>query len=344
MSNIEVFQQVHPSDSSYWRSIILFGKNVAAYKFALAKSLLEIAPTGKTSISLDELAVPFSKHLCEHIANAPRQATSNSSQVLEACKNFNAGKISKEVLWDITAKKGFNDVIKRFHVVNQYDIPVKFYEMDYGKSGKRIILTDNIYGLLETQYSDSFLKETEARWSLVEKAWELGISRNLLNIQYNDNSKIFYIDSNLKRKDVTSARDALNGYQKGKCFYCFDDITIDKGNENVCNVDHFYPHTLKQFKPDVNIDGVWNLVLACPKCNKGEGGKFAKVPVIKYLERLSKRNEFLITSHHPLKETLMLQTGATPQKRREFLQGMHNEAKKYLVHDWETEQIGEEVF
>jgi hypothetical protein len=40
----------------------------------------------------------------------------------------------------------------------------------------------------------------------------------------------------------------------------------------------------------------------------------------------------------------MLQTGATPQKRREFLQRMHNEAKKYLVHDWETEQMGEEVF
>jgi hypothetical protein len=71
MSNIEVFQQVHPSDSSYWRSIVLFRKNAATYKFALAKSLLEIAPTEKTNISLDELAVPFSKHLCEHIANAP---------------------------------------------------------------------------------------------------------------------------------------------------------------------------------------------------------------------------------------------------------------------------------
>jgi hypothetical protein len=64
------------------------------------------------------------------------------------------------MLWDITAKKGFNDVIKRFHVVNQHDIPVKFYEMDYGKSGKKIILTDRICRLLETQYPDSFLKET----------------------------------------------------------------------------------------------------------------------------------------------------------------------------------------
>jgi len=46
--NITLFQETHPSLASYWRSVILFGRNVASYKFALAKSLLEIAPTGKT--------------------------------------------------------------------------------------------------------------------------------------------------------------------------------------------------------------------------------------------------------------------------------------------------------
>lgn len=344
MSNIEVFQQVHPTSSSYWRSIILFGKNVAAYKFALAKSLLEIAPTEKTNVTLEELAVPFSKHLCEHIANAPRQATSRSSQVLEACQNYNNGIITQDKLWDITVKKGFNDVIKRFHVVNQYDIPIKFYDMDYGNGTKKIVLTDEIFGLLEVPHSDSFLREAEARWNLVEKAWELGISQNLLNIQYNDDSQILFIDKNLKRKDVTSARDALNGYQKGKCFYCFDDISIDKGNENVCNVDHFYPHTLKRNMPDVNIDGVWNLVLACPRCNKGRKGKFDHTPAIKYLERLSKRNEFLISSHHPLRETLMQQTGLTQQNRHDFLQKVDTDAVSYLPHRWQTIQIGEEVF
>ena len=41
---IAKFQEEHPSLESYWRSIILFGNNVASYKFALAKTLLEIAP------------------------------------------------------------------------------------------------------------------------------------------------------------------------------------------------------------------------------------------------------------------------------------------------------------
>ena len=66
MSKIARFEEEYQSLDSYWRSIILFGKNSASYKFALAKSLLEIVPTGKTEISLEELALPFSKHLCEH--------------------------------------------------------------------------------------------------------------------------------------------------------------------------------------------------------------------------------------------------------------------------------------
>ena len=49
---IELFKEEHPSLESYWRSINLFGRNVASYKFAIAKSLLEIAPTGKTELLL----------------------------------------------------------------------------------------------------------------------------------------------------------------------------------------------------------------------------------------------------------------------------------------------------
>lgn len=344
MSSIEEFQQVSPSTESFWRSIILFGRNVASYKFALAKSLLEIAPTQKNVITLEELAEPFSRYLCEHIAVAPRQATSNSSQFLEACKSYNTGEITKEQLLDVTVKKGFNNVIDAFHVVNCHDIPISFYIKDYSKGSKKIILTDEIFGLLENQQFNSFMKETEARWNLVETAWENRISRNLLNIEYNDETKEFFVDNNLRRKDVTSARDALNGYQKGKCFYCFDDISIEKRTANVCNVDHFYPHTLKTVTSNVNMDGVWNLVLACPKCNKGVDGKFAKVPAIKYLKRLSKRNEYLISSHHPLRETLIRQTGANLEERQAFLRKMDAHAINNLLFRWETEQVGEEVF
>src|SRR4030095_3016186 len=40
------FTEVRPTLDNYWRAIILFGRNVASYKFALGKSLLAFAILG----------------------------------------------------------------------------------------------------------------------------------------------------------------------------------------------------------------------------------------------------------------------------------------------------------
>jgi hypothetical protein len=66
------FVRVHPTREDFWRSIILFGRNVASYKFALAKSLLELATDEPNFIRLDELAVPFSRHVADHLARELR--------------------------------------------------------------------------------------------------------------------------------------------------------------------------------------------------------------------------------------------------------------------------------
>ena len=186
--------------------------------------------------------------------------------------------------------------------------------------------------------------ETEARWNLVETAWELNISRNLLNVRYDDITRFFFTDNAFRRKDITSARWALNGYQKGKCFYCYRDINVSNDTDNECDIDHFFPHTLQRYMPDVNLDGVWNLVLTCPECNRGINGKFAKVPHIKYLARLHKRNEFLINSHHPLRETIIQQTGKTEVERRIFMRDIDQRAINFLIHRWETPQIAQATF
>ena len=96
--------------------------------------------------------------------------------------------------------------------------------------------------------------------------------------------------------------------------------------------------------PEINLNGVWNLVLACPNCNRGANGKFAKVPSVKYLERLHKRNEFLISSHHPLRETIINQTGKTEQERAAFLREIDRRAINYLIHRWDTEEKQEACF
>ena len=343
--SITIFQEELPSIESYWRSIILFGRNVASYKFALSKSLLTIAPTGKNIVLLEELAEPFAINICKHLKLSPKQHTGSSSRFLDCCRQFNEGKITKQALLESTVRYGFNNVIDAFHNVSQTNIPIRFYEKDFQGKNKKIVLTDNLFKMTEQPQFGNLPYETEARWKLVETAWELGISRNMLQIQYDKTGNSLYIQpSPFRRKNVTSVRDALNGYQKGKCFYCFDNISIEKNDSALCDVDHFIPHMLQEHLSEVNLDAVWNLVLACSRCNRGNSGKFERIPTIKYLTRLHKRNEFLISSHHPLRETLIVQTGNTSLVRANFLKKMYHRAINYIPHRWETIQIGREIF
>ena len=61
------FQENDTSIESQWRSLILFGKNSATYKFAFAKSLLELIDKETTSITKTDVAVPFAKHMTAHL-------------------------------------------------------------------------------------------------------------------------------------------------------------------------------------------------------------------------------------------------------------------------------------
>lgn len=323
-----------PTRDNMWRAIILFGRNTASYKFALAQALIELAhDRQQTSISLSELALPYAKHLCTHLLQADKQITQSSSQFIDACRAFNNDSITDTTLTEITVRLGFNNVLDAFHVVNQEAIPTQFFVKN--KTDKSITLTDDFFALFEHQKNSVDLQlETEARWRLVETAWALNLPKQVIAIHHDAEHDVFYTDDRLKRIAITGAREALNGYQKGHCFYCFDEISIDPQSPLLADVDHFFPHTLKAIMPNKNLDGVWNLVLACKACNRGHDGKFARVPSLALLERLAKRNEFLITSHHPLRETILAQTGKTIQERQSFLQQCFNMARETLIHTW----------
>ena len=174
---------------------------------------------------------------------------------------------------------------------------------------------------------------------MVETAWELGLNRSL--IAYDESSSDLFVDRGQRRTNVTSCRHALNGYQKGHCFYCFAPIAVD-GPEDMADVDHFLPWSLRAHLSG-NVDGVWNLVLACRPCNRGSQGKFDLIPTLPLLERLHARNEFLITSHHPLRETLMLQTGLTERERIGFLQANYADAVTRRLARWEPAPVGPAV-
>ncbi len=328
------FLTKEPSLEEYWRGIILFGRNVASYKFALAKTLLELKPESGQLLKLSDIAPIFASNIVQHLKHSPKQTTSLSSKFLKTCQAFSENEIDHQTLIESTVRLGFNNVIDAFHIVGSGEINRKFY-IDERSANDGIRITDEFSMLLGNKQSSNLIFEAEARWRLVETAWELNISRNLIAIN-NDSStnELFTLDKSKKRKAVTSSRHALNGYQKGKCFYCDTDISIQE-NLNA-DVDHFFPHKLK-FVPEIGdlVDGIWNLVLSCIDCNRGFNGKFDKLPSLNLLVKLSNRNEYLIKSHHPLRETLISQTGTLHEDRSSFLNKIYQKSLSVTFHTWE---------
>ncbi len=328
----DVFTAVCPTLDNYWRAVILFGRNVASYKFALGKSLLELAGEGRSHVPLSDLAVPFARHLADHLKGCDKQATSRSSRYLDEVRRYTRGELTTESLAEATVRLGFNNVIDAFHVVGQAEVGVRFFADERAGPAKGVRLTDDLFRLVDTFQHRSLPAEVEARWRLVETAWELSLPASALVVAYDADTGGLVTEARFgRRRAVTHCRDALNGYQKGRCFYCFAEVSVTGGADDLAEVDHVFPHTLKRRAPEAPlaglVDGVWNLVLACRVCNRGPAGKFDRLPHPDYLERLMRRNEFLIASHHPLRETLMGQTGGRAGERVQFLREAYRLAR-----------------
>src|SRR6516165_8539332 len=143
----EFFLTTEPTLEDYWRGIILFGLNVASYKFSLAKALLELkAPSGRL-IKLEELADPFSRRICSHLRETDKQGTSASSRFLDACRKYNRGELSRDQLIEQTVRYGFNNVIDAFHVVGRDTVPRRFF-IDERQGNKGIRITDEFSELV----------------------------------------------------------------------------------------------------------------------------------------------------------------------------------------------------
>lgn len=319
-----------PNLDANWRAVVLFGRNVASYKFALAKTLLDLADRSDDRVPINDLAAPFARHLCEHLRKVDKQATSKSSKFLDACRTFNKGDMPEEQLIESTARLGFNNVIDAFHVVGSGPIPVRFFEDERqsGHGGAAIRLTDDLRRLAASLQGTSLAEEAEARWRLVEMAWSLDLPRAGVAVQVDFEQQTLFVER-ARRTNLTGVRAALNGYQSGRCFYCQVEMPLAASE-----VDHFFPWLLKKRGEMPDADGVWNLVLACQDCNRGERGKFAAVPAARLVAHLHERNNWLVDSHHPLRETIMLQAGADSETRASFLRARQRIARDALIHEW----------
>ncbi|MGZ8379036.1 MAG: HNH endonuclease [Gemmatirosa sp.] len=286
------FVHVNPAPDAHWRAVVLFGRNSATYKFALGEALLALAAEGHSEVALEELAVPYARALCRHLRDADRQGTASGSQFLSACRRHARGELAFDAVVETTRQLGFANVLNAFHRVGSNEVGVRFFD-PRGHGG--LVLTDALLELANSAHGPNLAAEVEARWRLVETAWNVGVGVPLLRVEPDARSEWLVVRvRGGARVDVASARDALSGYQRGACFYCYQPIRVVAGAAQPGDIDHVYPIVLASLLPDLNLNGVWNLVLACRGCNRGVGGNFDRLPHLDYLERLARRNDDLV--------------------------------------------------
>ena len=123
-----------------------------------------------------------------------------------------------------------------------------------------------------------------------------------------------------------------SGYQDGRYFYCgvvLDTEALGNVGSTKTHVAHVIPfHLNNQLKV---LDRVWNLVNSCFECNMSKGGQ---VPVFQIVRRVHERNEYYISSNHPLKESIIKSTGVTEANRTDFFKRLHEDASKLLQPTW----------
>lgn len=323
---------------------MLCGGNTAAYKFALSRALLDVARLGRATVTLPELAPHFARHLLMHLRTGQAQGTMPTSLFLEAGVAHLRGQLDLDAFHDVTVKHAFRYVLDLYHRLPGGESSVPFYVMP-SRGTRMLTLTQALLGLAETQ-RQQLEHEIEARWSLVEHAWtqkRLGLpGQRPLAVDRALDDLVLLPWRNQARVRLTPLRPALSGYQKSRCFYCF--APIDTANGRDCHVDHFFPWIVGFHLPQADLNRVWNLVLACPSCNAGEAGKGDAVPARRFLERLHRRNTDLIDSHHPLRDTLIQDTGTTEPQRWGFLVAMEAQALRYRPRRWSGRSEHEMAF
>src|SRR5688500_8327356 len=119
------FVHVNPGPDAYWRAVIRFGQHSASYKFALGEALLSLAADGRATVPLEELATPFARAVCRHLAHSDRQGTAARSKFLDACRRHIRGELPFDHLVGITRRLGFVNVIDAFHRVGDTDVGVR---------------------------------------------------------------------------------------------------------------------------------------------------------------------------------------------------------------------------
>ena len=234
---IQEYKNLDQSVSATLRTIILFGKNVSTYKFALASTLLKLKP--KNFISYEDLREEFVISLYNHYTNNPCQFQGGENIITKAFDKYKTDTNWEELLK--TAEKNiYNNVFDAFHNVGGGSIKKEHILFEHLPKERKLILTDKINAIIEQPELVEVLKnENESRWMIVEEAWKNSLSPNLLI--YDSTKREFISVSPKGRTNLRSVVPVLLPYQHGCCFYCNKKINTSatSGDSDFPDVDHY---------------------------------------------------------------------------------------------------------
>lgn len=290
---------------------------------ALAQCLINSASKSSEKLTLDELAEDFYDIYIERTRagggkpqNAQLGKKTYVEQEIDAV--IHAGKSKQRAIEVVKTQSLQNMVLRKFHNLNNREIPHRFYTVS--TDNRYLILDNNLFKLFfeddNGNYQSQFMRsEIVSRWDLLEHAFE-----NIHNVESLDVDQ--YLEHAIRKKrrtNLTKLVPLLEGYQRGSCFYCNEPL-----HEEIV-VDHVIPYQALMHNQ------FWNLVLADTFCNENKSDKVAP---LHYVENLIARNEFFISSAHPLKDTLVRELGSTYQQRRQKVMSEYSYAKGKIVRIW----------
>ena len=301
------------SPVEYWKALILYGRNTATYKIALGKTLIEFCSSGFAKVDWNVLADSFLKQYESRLlVDTPMPQLDHESRttVMErVVSQKRLGRIDHDEAVSIVAAEAFNDVIPRFQNLGKSaEFQGKFYTFEMEKS---LLLTDDLHTIVDAHQAD-LDAELDARWSLLEGAFQIGRS----NFQLSNDLRDIYIVAGYQRKDITKNIPFLQGYQGNICFYCGEPIP-----DNDIEVDHVLPRQVVQH------DAIWNLVLSHSFCN---GQKTDRLVGPHFIEKLVARNENIMGSNHPWKKKIEAELGRTKPQRKKMTQQHYDRVASIL--------------
>jgi len=305
-----MFENLDIQDNTdLWRGVILHGKNASTYKIALATLLVDYSNRNFTKIPLDELASDFFHVYQKRMENGLRQnKTSGRDTYAEQMVNeVKADKTSESDALEFLKENALKKmVLQRFNTICGKKIPEPFYSFD----NTHLTLSNNILEIFTTKQG-LLEDELNSRWDLLEHAFTESNAAETMELD----EKLEWIKHSSKRTNITKFIFVLQGYQRGKCFYCGEDI------DGEIQVDHVIP------RQALRHDEIWNLVLAHKFCNQDKSDNLPPKP---FVEALFVRNEYVLDSNLPLREKLKLVVKKTPAERWMQIQDAYKFANKKI--------------